>query len=277
MKVGRIFGIARMAGSPAATVAFVAATALLVATATGCASSGRANGQGSPSPAPAETPAPGGGLLLNFDQQAGQGQQAQQPQVAQVRDASGNGFDGKVIAENGGQVRWVAGKGGTGRAARFPDLCREAGCTQPTAVIRISAARRLNAGPAPFGFGASVNLSELSDGANVMQKGHFTDRVQWKLQVDNGQPSCVLHTGKRRAVVVAPQRLSTGQWYNLECRKNDASIAILVNGAESARKDVRLGSIQNNAPVHIGAKGPGAVNNDQFHGMLDNVFVRVAN
>jgi hypothetical protein len=269
VKVDRIFATTRMAGSSA--VAGIAAAAVLAATATACSQSVHATGRGRPSPSPPPSPGspppPGADLWFGFDRQA---------QAGSVSDASGNGYDGEIIAGNGGTVRRVAGTGGAGHAVRFPDLCKELGCTQPTAVIRVDAARRLNPGAAPFGFGAAVKVAALSGGANVLQKGNFADRVQWKLQVDRGKPSCVLHARDRRAVAAAPLRLETGRWYDLECRKRDGYIAIAVNGAERARENVTLGRIRNDAPIYIGAKGPGVVDNDQFHGALDNVFVRVA-
>jgi hypothetical protein len=191
-------------------------------------------------------------------------------------DASGNGFQGAVVGRNGGKVRWVPGRDGTGHAARFPNLCPRPDCRQPTAVIEVDGARQLDPAGASFAFGAAVNVKQLSAGANVLQKGHFADPVQWKLQVDNGFPSCVIHDGRRRVIVRSPVELAPRQWYDLECRKDRGFVAILVNGSERARGKTQLGPLSSRAPLFIGAKGAGKSNNDQFHGILDNVFVRLS-
>lgn len=250
MNVGRIF----------AAVVMVAVSAC---------SPGNAANPGSSGAPPSGRPGETGRVALRFTFDG------KQPRAA-LADASGNGLLGAVLGRNGGKVRWVPGRDGTGHAARFPNLCARPGCRQPTAVIEVEGARQLDPADAPFAFGAAVNVKQRSAGANVLQKGHFADPVQWKLQVDNGYPSCVFHDGRRRAIVRAPTELTPRQWYDLECRKDRGFVAILINGGERARGKTQLGPLTSQAPLYIGAKGAGKSNNDQFHGILDNVFVRLS-
>lgn len=252
MKVGRLF----------------AALAVTLVSASAC-STGQAKPPAPKQPPGQPPPKAGATLWFDFDKVAPGGRSTS------VGDTSGNGYQGEILVANGGAVRWVAGRGGRGRAARFPDECQTPRCAQPTAVLRVTRAQGLNPGDAPFSFGATVNVRQLTQGANVLQKGHFNDPVQWKLQVDKGVPSCVVKDGRRRVIVVAHIELETGQWYNLECQKGDGYVALRVNGRERKRKNVRLGPVSTDAPLHIGAKGAGAYNNDQFHGLLDNIFVRL--
>lgn len=227
-----------------------------------------------PSPAPAASspghPAEsiGGRVVLRFTFDA-------EKPPATLKDTSGSGYQGTVRTRNGGKVRWVPGRDGSGGAARFPNRCTEPGCTQPTAVIEVAGTGPVDPGGAPFAFGAAVSLRQLAPGANVLQKGRFSDPTQWKLQVDGGYPSCVFNDGRRRAVVRAPIELLPREWYDLECRKGRGYVSVVVNGTERARSDIALGAISSASPLYIGAKGPGETNNDQFHGLVDDVFVRV--
>lgn len=193
-------------------------------------------------------------------------------------------FDGQVRVQGDAGVEEVDGQGGDGRALRFPPRC-DGGAACPQVILEVPDDETLDPGGTPFTYGAAVLLDrdELTGGSNVVQKGYYTDPTgQWKLQVDkeDGRPSCVVQgsrDGERtRAVVVADIGVADGQWHTVTCSKRDDHVAIEVDGEEHGREDVRVGSVSNDAPVRIGGKGIlDDGDNDQFHGALDDVFLRV--
>jgi Concanavalin A-like lectin/glucanases superfamily len=191
-------------------------------------------------------------------------------------------FDGEslgalsVAAISGGQVR--AETHGVGQAVRFPARCTVYGDrTCPRVVLE---SRDIpNPGTAPVRFGATV-LMEADDtdaGENVLQKGFSRGHGQFKLQVDGvaGQPSCVLvGSGSSRIyVVTARASVSDGRWHAIECVRTGSDLSVVVAGAISGQIRVPAAlSIVNGDPLRIGGKGL-SPNNDQYHGVIDDVFV----
>jgi hypothetical protein len=150
----------------------------------------------------------------------------------------------------------------------------------------------LNPGSAPFSFGAVLRMkpSDLTGGANVVQKGLYHDPGgQWKLQVDTppghpGHPSCSLRgvvDGElaSRAVYVEAfgVDVADGRWHRVLCRKTaDDRLRIKVDGTWKNSKPVPPeATIGNEAPVTVGAKHLKSEDNDQFHGYLSRVFFRL--
>jgi hypothetical protein len=169
---------------------------------------------------------------------------------------------------------------GAGRAVRFPRPCAEYGAERCSrAVLQSGPALFLNPDRAPFRFGASILLApdETSKGANVVQKGFSVGDSQFKLQVDGlaGMPSCVV-VGNGSPVIYLAQAsvsVSDGVWHQVECRRGDAVLTIVVDGSTVGQKAIPPSlSIVNSDPLSIGGKGTTA-NNDQFTGSIDDVFV----
>lgn len=195
----------------------------------------------------------------------------------------GDRFDGQIRLAGGARVEVVVGRGEEGKALRFPAVCR--GTTCPQAIVEIPDSAELDPKEAPFSYGAAVLLAraELTGGSNVVQKGAFGDPTgQWKLQVDkmDGRPSCVVQGQRRgqhtRAVVVADVGVADGRWHAVSCTKRESYVAITVDGKQRGREDVRIGAVANDAPVRVGGKAIlDRGDNDQFHGALDDVFLRV--
>ncbi|MFG2038834.1 LamG-like jellyroll fold domain-containing protein [Dactylosporangium sp. NPDC048998] len=137
----------------------------------------------------------------------------------------------------------------------------------------------LNPGRAEFGYGASVLIrsDETSKGANVMQKGFSIGDSQFKLQVDGvaGRPSCVIvGTGSPTIfVALASRSVADGRWHRIACSRGNALLTVAVDGAEVGRTAIPSSlSIVNDDPLSIGGKGTSA-NNDQFVGVIDDVYV----
>jgi hypothetical protein len=192
-------------------------------------------------------------------------------------DGSGNGHLLRAVTRNGGAVRMIAH--GAGQAVVFPPTC--AGDTCPRLVLQAADTADLNPGTRPIRFGAGVKMApeEAGDGENVLQKGYSTAGGQYKLQVDglSGRPSCAMSGQTSTTVYLARSResIADGQWHTVECRRSGATLAILVDDQlETSVAVPETLSVSTTQPLSIGGKGVG-VDNDQFHGAVDDVWVTI--
>jgi hypothetical protein len=193
-------------------------------------------------------------------------------------DESGNGHTLRVLSIQGGRVRPVAH--GPGTALAFPGKCTQRVC--PHVVLQSGTSADLNPGNRDIAFGADVLLApgQTSQGQNVLQKGYSTVNSQYKLQIDGaaGRPSCVLVDVRWPAIRIARSSVTTadGRWHRIRCQRTGTVWAIYVDGVLRGRTQVPAGlSVSNNQPLSIGAKGAYR-DNDQFNGVLDNVWVRIS-
>lgn len=192
-----------------------------------------------------------------------------------IPDDSGNGHTLRLIAGNGGTVRPVPHR--SGQALRFPAKCTG---TCPHAALQSPSSASLNPGTRAISYGASVLLapSQTSEGQNIVQKGYSTTSSQWKLQIDGdaGRPSCVL-VGAQPGIKIVRSSFSVadGSWHTVECRRISTTLVVLVDGVVRGTRTVSAKlSVANNRPLSIGGKGAYA-DNDQFHGIIDDVWVRI--
>lgn len=189
-------------------------------------------------------------------------------------------FTLRPLSQNGGTLSLVPQ--GSGLAVQYPTRCtlaRERQC--PRAILEGFREDTLNPGTRPMRYGASVKLThrDLSDGANVFQKGYSVGGVsQFKLQVDHrqGHPSCVI-AGRKQIFRAEPLiDVADGTWHNLMCARSKDRLTLTVDGVERASVPVPASlSIANAEPLRVGGKGPGR-GNDQFSGQIDNVFLTIA-
>jgi hypothetical protein len=191
-------------------------------------------------------------------------------------DGSGHGHLLRTVTRHGGAPKMVPHD--AGQALQFPAKCGGGGQC-PRLILQAEDTFDLNPKDKPLRYGAGVLLSpaETGRGENILQKGYSTSGGQYKLQVDglSGKPSCGISSGT--AVHVARSRTSVadGKWHSLECRRNGPSLAILVDDRLEAVTAVPADlSIDSAEPFTVGGKGVGQ-NNDQFHGTLDDVWVRI--
>jgi hypothetical protein len=193
-------------------------------------------------------------------------------------DSAAAADDGCVAVGGAGALSRVTrpSGGGTSPAIKFPDS------GGGTAILQANHAAQLNPGAADLTITALVKLTaaETSPGANIVQKGNFgTAGGQWKLQIDNGVPSCRIAGVRNGAAVSALAEWGTSiagtGWKFVECKRRGAVLSINVAGGTpvNAPEDATM-EIANTAKVSIGAKGTGS-NNDQFHGSLDNIVFSV--
>ncbi|WP_328464677.1 LamG domain-containing protein [Actinoplanes sp. NBC_00393] len=194
-----------------------------------------------------------------------------------IIDESGNGHTLRVLSIQGGRVRPVAH--GPGTALAFPGKCTQRIC--PHVVLQSGTSADLNPGTRNIAFGADVLLApgQTSSGQNVLQKGYSKTSSQYKLQIDGvaGRPSCVLVDVRRPTIRIARSAVTTadGRWHRIRCQRAGAVLEIYVDDVLRGRTLVPAGlSVANNQPLSIGAKGAYR-DNDQFNGVLDNVWVRI--
>ena len=214
--------------------------------------------------------APGDQLRMTFDQG--------DPLAPNTRvtDVSGFGNHGIVRVKYNGTITPKDG------FAKFPSPCQQESC--PNAMIEISDSGSLDPGTAAFEWGANIRMrsDETADGENVLQKGRWGDPGgQWKLQVDKGggKPSCVVsgfHAGREsRVVLQASVGIADNGWHQVVCRRTSAGVEIIVDGVVRGSAWMPPVDLSSGASVTIGAKEVAARDNDQFHGRLDEVFMRL--
>jgi hypothetical protein len=198
-----------------------------------------------------------------------------------ITDLAG-GHELLPLGQNGGVVRLVPQGKGLGLAVAYPDRCtlpRQNEC--PRAILEGIRDDSLNPGTRPLQYGASVLMTpaDLSDGANVVQKGYSVGGgSQFKLQVDHwlGHPSCVI-TGQSGGIYRAEPWIDVadGNWHDLTCTRTASGLTLSVDGIECAWVHVPPGlAIANVEPLRVGGKGP-ARGNDQYAGEIDNVFLTI--
>ena len=194
-----------------------------------------------------------------------------------ILDGSGNGHTLRVVSGHGGIVRPVVH--GPGMALAFPARCTGPAC--PHVALQAPSSADLNPGTRDIAYGAEVLLAadQTSKGQNVVQKGYSTTSSQWKLQIDGlaGRPSCVLVGDRRPVIRIATSSVSAadGRWHALRCERRGTSLAVYVDGVPRGQTAVPATlSVANDRPLSIGGKGA-YVDNDQFNGALDNVWVRI--
>lgn len=186
-----------------------------------------------------------------------------------VRNVTGRGR-GKVVTAAHGRLKPV--RGHPGRAALFPRV------RQGRAIIEVRDRRSLDPRRRVFTFGASVRMSHRQGRhhANLIQKGYFRQRGgQYKLQSDFGRISCVVFGSAGRVIARAPRSIANRRWHRVTCRRRPHAVILRIDGRLRARVRRATGGLANAAPVRVGGKNVKNAHNDQFHGSLDNVFVRI--
>jgi hypothetical protein len=199
---------------------------------------------------------------------------------ALVPDMSGEGHDLTIVTSHGGRVKLI--RHGTGRALYFPAPCRGKTVKDCAHVALWSpSSADLNPGTADISYGASVELTagRTSKGQNIVQKGYSATSSQYKLQVDGkrGHPSCVVVDDKKPGIqfVRSTVTVADGRWHLVECRRVGGLLSVLVDSRLRGTKAIPPTlSITNTEPLAIGGKGA-FLDNDQFQGALDDVWVRI--
>lgn len=179
--------------------------------------------------------------------------------------------------EVGGALQFVAHDNGW--AISFPPRCPEGTSDCPRAILESPRLEQLNPGWRHLRFGASVLMAAdgVKRGHNIVQKGYSTHGSQFKLQIDGrrGRPSCVIAAFGQIHRANADVSVSDSQWHNVACERLGSSLSVVVDGVVRGQVSLPLTlAVSNKTPLRIGGKHTRA-DNDQFTGVLDNVYVAI--
>ncbi len=180
----------------------------------------------------------------------------------------------------GGRVTGVPH--GDGTALAFPAPCPQYGAAHCPRAVLEAPGGGLNPGGQPLRWGATVLLTgaQTTRGSNIVQKGTSLGGGQFKLQVDGvaGDPSCVLvdsAPGSPIQVAKAAVSIADGAWHEVVCQRDGSLLTVSIDGNQRGVTSIPSGlSVTNADTLRIGGKGT-SPNNDQFSGVLDDVFVDI--
>jgi len=194
----------------------------------------------------------------------------------------------------GGAARIVPGPDSAlPRALQLPSYV--ASGPYPRAVVSLTplSGHGLSPGSSSFGFGAVYRLDatssgrSLDDGDNVFQRGRYGDASIWKLQVDDGHPSCLVKGTGGQAFVRSPVTVTADRWYTTTCTRVGSTLRVEVGpypGGTAVRTSVSAASgdvsFHSTPPASIGGKlsaGTGTTvartGTDQLNGAVARVWV----
>jgi hypothetical protein len=168
---------------------------------------------------------------------------------------------------------WRGVAGSVGRATRFEWNGR------PSAAA-VRSGRRFNPGSASFAVGVSLKAEAVPAtggySPNVVQKGLFGDRGQWKLEVVHARSGTVARCrfsgtrGHHTILDRRAKRLNDGRWHEVVCWRTTATYGISVDGVETHLKGT-VGAISSSRPLRVAGKSADAGVTDQFQGIVDCV------
>ena len=158
-------------------------------------------------------------LLLDFESGGPRGR------VATRFGNAGTGAVSMVVrTAGGGEVKVIGGRAG-GRAARFPGY---PGSSQGRAAILVTtpgSRASVSPGRRAFTFGGSFRIDSVSSGSgrdngdNLIQRGNYGNRGQYKIQIDDHVPSCRVKGDAGTRFVQARRRVAPDRWYSVTCRR----------------------------------------------------------
>jgi hypothetical protein len=205
-----------------------------------------------------------------------------------------------LVSKAGGALRSAKGRlsPATNTAVRTPAFAP--GANGPRAVIKVvdrTGTDALNPGTGAFTFGADFARNAASEragtsdnGDNLMQRGLFGHRSQYKLQLDHGRATCRVKGAAGAVAVSSPVAITAGRWYRLRCTRSGSTVTLSVSRwsakgvATTSTSSVKgptgdLSPTSATMPLSIGGKLDAAggilVDTDQFNGRIDNVLLQI--
>jgi hypothetical protein len=168
---------------------------------------------------------------------------------------------------------WTNVRGAVGRAVRFRWNGRPAG-----AAVRSGSV--FNPGLAPFAVGVTLMAQSVPASGgyspNVVQKGLFDDRGQWKMELIRSGGHAVARCrfsgtrGHRTVLDRTATALDNGRWHTAICWRAASAYGIRVDGRQTQVRGT-VGSIGSPRALRIASKTAGAGVTDQFQGAIDCV------
>ena len=264
------------------------ATAAAVLALAGCA----VEASSVPVPTRVPEPTPTQDLLLDLEDRAAPVGAV----IPSVTNAAVSPIRSRVVTAAGGRIRREQGAEG-GYAIRFPAFSSQQ--PSPLAVLLVHAEGEdfLAPGERDFTIGLDFMLDresaggEVDDGDNLVQRGLYADREQFKLQVDAGILSCRIRGPAGEALAKSEHAVPPERWHRVSCTRSGDQVRMSVQrltpggwgAAEVVDVEAPTGALrfrESRAPLAIGGKvtATGAVvpsSPDQFNGVIDNVRYEV--
>jgi hypothetical protein len=201
----------------------------------------------------------------------------------------------REVSDNQGTIGTVTSWDGTGSAARFPRFELD---TPPQAVVTVRDKRGrddLDPGTADFRFGAEFALdneswgSSSDNGDNLVQRGLYDDKTQYKLQVDGARPYCRVKGRDGSVTVHSTVTVVPRVWYAAQCTRKGTDLVLVVTRLDDGSRSVYQASgvtgsmrpASSSVPLSVGGKvtSNGALvsdDADQFNGRVDDVVLNVS-
>jgi Laminin G domain len=210
---------------------------------------------------------------------------------SQRTNAGGTALSVRTVTRNGGSV--TTAKGRSGSAVRFPAFRASNPPVAALAVTDRNGADDLAPGNATFRFGADFTLdatsqgSTIDNGNNLVQRGLYRDRMQYKIELDGKRPACRVKGSSGAVTVRSSTKVATGTWYRAVCERNGSKVTLTVKRLGTGKKWVdsasrstgKLRPASRSVPLSVGGKldasGRLVRSADQFNGRVDNAFVNV--
>ena len=197
----------------------------------------------------------------------------------------------RTVARNGGRIASTTGP--SGGAVRLPAYQASNAPVAVLAVTDTDGTDDLAPGTARFTFGADFALDAKSQGSrtdngnNLVQRGLYDHRMQFKLEVDGNRPLCRVKGSGGAVSVKSSRTVTPGVWHRAVCERSGSRVTLTVtrlsDGVKwASSRSGATGSLQpssRSVPVSVGGKldatGSLARSADQFNGTVDNAFVNV--
>jgi hypothetical protein len=234
-----------------------------------------------PKAEPTGTPA---SLRLDFESAPPVGQE-----LDEVDNEGTSAVEIAVETSGDGRIEVVEGPGG-GHAARFPAYTGEEFSPEAVMVVTAKETGTLDPLDEEFRFGASFMLDSESSGTksdngdNLVQRGTFQSPGQFKIQIDNGVPSCRVLGDDGEVFVKAGTTISPDVWYGVSCERagSDVSISLTQYGepgqtwtSTGPTGHLTLGTLPLAVGGKVSSEGVPVASGDQFNGAVDDVFLQI--
>lgn len=192
-----------------------------------------------------------------------------------MRDSSGNGRNGAI----GNEVVTGVAFGGGAVGYTFPRLRPNTPPAHPEHNVVVPHSAGLDPGAADYA--VEVRYRTTNPFGNLIQKGQSTTPGgYWKIQLPQGEPSCLFRDGAGSTNAVrSPVRIDDGAWHTIRCAHTtgaDGKVELFVDGAYVGRNRGAIGSISNGLPLSFGGKNDCdqvTTTCDYFGGDVDRVQI----
>jgi len=229
-------------------------------------------------------------VMLNFDEgDAGSGSS-----ISSAVNSGSAAIRVDVVTRSGGAAKRTAALASRW-GVRLPAFSDSSDPARAVLRIRASSGDPLSPRSDPFDFGADFRLdprstgSSVDNGDNLVQRGLYNDRGQYKLELDGGRVGCRVKGASGAVYVRSTVQIQRDTWYRAVCRREGDQVTVHVarltasgpgsftrTTAQGATGDVNLGDT---VPLSAGGKlrNDGAMEvsaTDQFNGVVDRVLYR---